>query len=84
MTEETLEPSLSSGSKVFNKSIMNNNIPRIYEKQKILQNSSLLIKNNSFANPNTNNNALIPPQRIKNCYTNLNINKNDSNRKKIN
>ena len=82
MTEETLEPSLSSGSKVFNKSIMNNNIPRIYEKQKILQNSSLLIKNNSFANPNTNNNALIPPQRIKNCYTNLNINKNDSNRKK--
>ena len=82
LTGETLEPSLSSGSKIINKSIMNNNIPRIYEKQKILQNSSLIIKNNSFANPNTNNNALIPPQRIKNCYTNLNINKNDSNRKK--
>lgn len=82
LTEETLEPSLSSGSKIFNQSIINNNIPRIYEKQKILQNSSLIIKNNSFANPNTNNNALIPPQRIKNCYTNLNINKNDSNRKK--
>jgi hypothetical protein len=82
LTEETLEPSQNSGSKIFNKSIMNNNIPRIYEKQKILQNNSLIIKNNSFANPNTNNNALIPPQRIKNCYTNLNINKNDSNRKK--
>jgi hypothetical protein len=82
LTEETLEPSLSSGSKLINKSIMNNNIPRIYEKHKILQNNSLIIKNNSFANPKKNNNVSIPPQRIKNCYTNLNINKNDSNRKK--
>ena len=78
LTGETLERSINSGSKIINKSIGNNNASQIYENQKLsMNNGKNILKNSSFINLNQNNIILFPNQRIKNCYTNLNIRKNN-------
>ena len=79
ITEETFE---KSGNKIDNYSIFNNYISPCCEKKNLLtSNNKLIFKNNSFTSQNKNI-ILVQSHKIKNCYTNLIINKNDSNKGK--
>ena len=77
---EVFDNSINSINKFNNNSILINYITPKNQKAKLIaKNNKLIFKNNSFIN---NNNAiLIPGHKIKNCFTNLIINKNDSSNK---
>ena len=85
LTEETIKHSTNAGRKIINKFNANNsNIHLNYDNQKpLINNSKIILKNNSFTNQKQNNMIVPSTHKIKNCYTNININKNDLNRTKI-
>ena len=81
---EVFDNSINSINKLNNNnnSILINCITPKNQKAKLRENNNKLIfKNNSFIN--NNNVILIPGHKIKNCYTNLIINKNDSSSNKL-
>ena len=77
---EVFDNSINSINKFNNNSVLINYITPKNQKEKLkANNNKLIFKNNSFIN--NNNVILIPGHKIKNCYTNLVINKNDSSNK---
>ena len=80
LTEENLENSTYSINKLSTNSILNNYITPKNKKGLLLLNNKMIFKNNSFINRNSNI-ISVPQNKIKNCYTNLNINRNDNNNK---
>ena len=84
LPQEMLEKSMNQANKSNNNSVINNEVIQSYENSKTStnnNNSKIIFKNNSFTSQNKNI-ILIQSNRIKNCYTNLIINKNDSNKGK--
>ena len=83
LPEEMFDNTTNSINKMNNNSILINYITPTNKKAKLIANNSnnnLISKNNSFIN-NNNNIILMPGHKIKNCSTNLIINKNDSSNK---
>ena len=80
LTEEILENSTSSINKLSTNSILNNYITPKNKKGLLILNNKMIFKNNSFINKNSNI-ISVPQNKIKNCYTNLNLNINRNDNK---
>ena len=79
ITEEIIENSANSSKKLNNHFLLNNcNTPSNKKTKTKANNNKIIFKNNSFIS-NNNNAFFAPSSKIKNCFTNLIINKNDSN-----